>query len=188
MSELAQIQKAIEESQSKMTQLFDAQKAEIESTGKISKQLQDDLAKVNDEMQKSGARLFDLEQKLASGAENPAEKKSFAERAAEELKKSWDGKQGSFEAKTFNKSLGSDAASAGSLIQPMQVTGYSIIRIKAPLPLLPVRKRSMASTKSTRRLPRLRLTGAPGCQKAMRTSCRMSATYPARWHQACRIR
>lgn len=123
MSELAQIQKAIEESQSKMTQLFDAQKAEIESTGKVSKQLQDDLAKVNEELQKSGTRLFDLEQKLASGAENPGEKKSFAERAAEELQKSWNGNRGSFNAKTFNKSLGSDATSAGALIQPMQVPG-----------------------------------------------------------------
>lgn len=123
MSELAQIQKAIEESQSKVAQLFDAQKAEIESTGKVSKQLQDDLAKVNEELQKSGTRLFDLEQKLASGAENPGEKKSFAERAAEELQKSWNGSKGSFDAKTFNKSLGSDAGSAGSLIQPMQVPG-----------------------------------------------------------------
>lgn len=123
MSELALIQKAIEESQSKMTQLFDAQKTEIESTGKVSKQLQDDLAKVNEELQKSGTRLFDLEQKWASGAENPGEKKSFSERAADELQKSWNGSKGSFDAKTFNKSLGSDAASAGSLIQPMQVPG-----------------------------------------------------------------
>ncbi|MEH4800595.1 phage major capsid protein [Atlantibacter hermannii] len=123
MSELAQIQKAIEESQQKMTQLFDAQKAEIESTGQVSKQLQSDLAKVQEELTKSGTRLFDLEQKLASGAENPGEKKSFSERAAEELIKSWDGKQGTFDAKTFNKSLGSDADSAGSLIQPMQIPG-----------------------------------------------------------------
>lgn len=36
MSELALIQKAIEESQQKMSQLFDAQKAEIESTGKVT--------------------------------------------------------------------------------------------------------------------------------------------------------
>ena len=92
MSELALIQKAIEESQQKMTQLFDAQKAEIESTGQVSKQLQSDLAKVQEELTKSGTRLFDLEQKLASGAENPGEKKSFSERAAEELIKSWDGK------------------------------------------------------------------------------------------------
>lgn len=123
MSELALIQKAIEESQQKMTQLFDAQKAEIESTGQVSKQLQSDLAKVQEELSKSGTRLFDLEQKLASGAENPGEKKSFSERAAEELIKSWDGKQGTFDAKTFNKSLGSDADSAGSLIQPMQIPG-----------------------------------------------------------------
>ncbi|HBV0440942.1 TPA: phage major capsid protein [Escherichia coli] len=123
MSELALIQKAIEESQQKMTQLFDAQKAEIESTGQVSKQLQSDLMKVQEELTKSGARLFDLEQKLASGAENPGEKKSFSERAAEELIKSWDGKQGTFGAKTFNKSLGSDAGSAGSLIQPMQIPG-----------------------------------------------------------------
>ena len=123
MSELAQIQKAIEDSQQKMTQLFDAQKAEIESTGVVSKQLQSDLAKVQEELTKSGTRLFDLEQKLASGAENPGEKKSFSERAAEELQKSWNGSKGSFDAKTFNKSLGSDAASAGSLIQPMQVPG-----------------------------------------------------------------
>ncbi|ELT3495602.1 phage major capsid protein [Citrobacter freundii] len=123
MSELALIQKAIEESQQKMSQLFDAQKAEIESTGQVSKQLQSDLAKVQEELTKSGTRLFDLEQKLASGADNPGEKKSFSERAAEELIKSWDGKQGTFDAKTFNKSLGSDAESAGSLIQPMQIPG-----------------------------------------------------------------
>ncbi|HHH7078592.1 TPA: phage major capsid protein [Escherichia coli] len=123
MSELALIQKAIEESQQKMSQLFDAQKAEIESTGQVSKQLQSDLVKVQEELTKSGTRLFDLEQKLASGAENPGEKKSFSERAAEELIKSWDGKQGTFDAKTFNKSLGSDADSAGSLIQPMQIPG-----------------------------------------------------------------
>lgn len=123
MSELAQIQKAIEESQQKMSQLFDAQKQEIESTGQVSKQLQNDLAKVQEELIKSGTRLFDLEQKFASGAENPGEKKSFSERAAEELQKSWNGSKGSFNAKTFNKSLGSDADSAGALIQPMQVPG-----------------------------------------------------------------
>lgn len=123
MSELTQIQKALEDSQKTMTQLFEAQKQEIESTGVISKQLQEDLAKVNEEMQKSGSRLFDLEQKLSAGAEDPSQKKSFSERAAEELTKSWNGSKGSFDAKTFNKSLGSDAGSAGSLIQPMQVPG-----------------------------------------------------------------
>lgn len=126
MSELAQIQKAIEESQKKMTELFDAQKTEIENTGQVSKKLQNDLAKVQEELSKSGTRLFDLEQLFGSGPENPGEKKSFSERAAEELQKSWNGSKGSFEAKTFNKSLGSTAASAGSLIQPMQVPGIIV--------------------------------------------------------------
>lgn len=123
MSELAQIQKAIEESQKNMTQLFDAQKKEIEETGRVSKSLQDDLIKVQEELKKSGQRLFDLEQKAASGADDPAVKKDFSERAAEELTKSWNGSKGRFEAKTFNKSLGSDAASAGSLIEPMRLPG-----------------------------------------------------------------
>lgn len=64
MSELAQIQKALEESQSKLQGLFDEQKKQIEQNGTVSKQLQDDMAKVNDEMSKTGQRLFDLEQRL----------------------------------------------------------------------------------------------------------------------------
>ncbi|WP_313508333.1 phage major capsid protein [Kosakonia sacchari] len=123
MSELAQIQKAIDDSHAKMQGLFDEQKKQIESTGTVSKQLQDDLVKVQDELKSAGTRLFDLEQKFSSGAENPGEKKSFSERAAEELTKSWNGSKSLFDAKTFNKSLGSDAGSAGSLIQPMQVPG-----------------------------------------------------------------
>lgn len=123
MTELAEIQKAIEDSHKNVSELFAAQKQEIETTGKVSKQLQDDLIKVQDELKKSGTRLFDLEQKLSAGPENPGEKKSFAERASEDLVKSWNGSKGSFDAKTFNKSLGSSAASAGALIQPMQVPG-----------------------------------------------------------------
>jgi HK97 family phage major capsid protein len=123
MSELEQIQKALEASQAKVQQLFDAQKQEIESTGQVSRQLQTDMAKVQEEMTQSGQRLFDLEQKLSSAPDAPGEKKSFSERAAEELTKSWNGSKGRFEASTFNKSLGSDAGSAGALIQPMQVPG-----------------------------------------------------------------
>lgn len=123
MSELAQIQKAIEDSQAKMQGLFDEQKSQIEKNGTISEKTQNDLIKVQEELKAAGTRLFDLEQKFASGAENPGDKKSFSERAAEELMKSWNGGKGSFEAKTFNKSLGSDAGSAGGLIQPMQVPG-----------------------------------------------------------------
>lgn len=139
MSDLEKIQKAIEDSQHKVKELFDAQKKEIEETGRVSKALQDDLAKVQEELKTAGTRLFDLEQKGATGADNPEQNKSFSERAADELIKSWNGSAGTFEAKTFNKSLGSDAASAGSLIQPMQVPGIvapGLRRLVTPIALL----------------------------------------------------
>lgn len=123
MSDLAIIQEAIEGSQKKVQELFDAQKKEIEATGVVSKQLQTDLALVQEELKKAGERLFDLEQKGATSADDPNTKKDFSERAAEALAKSWNGSQASYEVKTFNKSLGSDASSAGVLIQPMQVPG-----------------------------------------------------------------
>lgn len=123
MSDLTQIQKAIEDSQKKVQELFDAQKKEIETTGAVSKQLQTDLSTVQEELKKAGERLFDLEQKSATGADDPTVKKDFSERASEELIKSWNGSAGAYEVKTFNKSLGSDAGSAGALIQPMQVPG-----------------------------------------------------------------
>lgn len=123
MSDLTQIQKAIEDSQAKVKELFDEQKKQIEETGTISKQLQTDLTTVQEELKKAGERLFDLEQKGATSADDPNAKKDFSERASEELIKSWNGSAGSYEVKTFNKSLGSDAGSAGPLIQPMQVPG-----------------------------------------------------------------
>ncbi|HEM8304986.1 phage major capsid protein [Providencia rettgeri] len=123
MSDLSQIQKAIEDSQTKVKELFDEQKKQIEETGSISKQLQTDLITVQEELKKAGERLFDLEQKGATGADDPNTKKDFSERASEELIKSWNGSAGAYEVKTFNKSLGSDAGSAGALIQPMQVPG-----------------------------------------------------------------
>ncbi|YCH23151.1 phage major capsid protein [Pseudomonas sp. D1-3] len=123
MSELAQIQKAIEESQGKMQALFDAQKKEIAETGQISKQLQGDLQTVQDELKSAGTRLFDLEQKLTKGAEDPAQKKSFAERTAEDLMKGWDGKSSKVDVKSFNKVLGSGAASAGALVEPQRNAG-----------------------------------------------------------------
>jgi HK97 family phage major capsid protein len=125
MSELAQIQKAIEDAQTNMTQLFDAQKKEITETGAISKKLQTDLQAVQEELTKSGTRLFDLEQKLASGnLDNPEAKKSFAEQTALDLKKSWDGKSsGKVDVKSFNKQLGSGAGSAGALIEPQRNAG-----------------------------------------------------------------
>ncbi|KAB0504704.1 phage major capsid protein [Pseudomonas moorei] len=125
MSELAQIQKAIEDAQTNMTQLFDAQKKEITETGAISKKLQTDLQNVQEELTKSGTRLFDLEQKLASGnLDNPEAKKSFAEQTALDLQKSWDGKSsGKVDVKSFNKQLGSGTGSAGALIEPQRNAG-----------------------------------------------------------------
>ncbi|HCT3695064.1 TPA: phage major capsid protein, partial [Proteus mirabilis] len=49
MSDLSQIQKAIEASQAKVKELFDEQKKQIEETGNISKQLQADLTAVQEE-------------------------------------------------------------------------------------------------------------------------------------------
>ena len=125
MSELADIQKAIETAQTNMTQLFDAQKKEIAATGEISKKLQTDLQTVQADLTKSSTRLFDLEQKLADGSlDNPETKKSFAERTAEDLKKSWNGStSGKVDVKTFNKALGSGSGSAGALIQAQQNPG-----------------------------------------------------------------
>lgn len=125
MSELAQIQKAIEDAQTNMTQLFEAQKKEITETGAISKKLQTDLQTVQEELTKSGTRLFDLEQKLSSGnLDNPEAKKSFAEQTALDLQKSWDGKSsGKVDVKSFNKQLGSGTGSAGALIEPQRNAG-----------------------------------------------------------------
>ncbi|MBF8728748.1 phage major capsid protein [Pseudomonas putida] len=124
MSELAQVQKAIETAQTRMTELFDAQKKEIEATGAVSKQLQSDLTTVQEELKTAGTRLFDIEQKLAGGnPDNPENKKSFAERTAEDLKKGWDGKSSKVDVKSFSKALGSGAGSAGALVQPQQLPG-----------------------------------------------------------------
>lgn len=125
MSELAQIQKAIEDAQKNMSDLFDAQKKEITATGEVSKKLQGDLTTVQEELKTAGTRLFDLEQKLSGGnLDNPATKKSFATQTAEDLQKSWDGKSsGKVDVKSFDKALGSGAASAGALIDPQRTAG-----------------------------------------------------------------
>lgn len=125
MTDLAKIEKAIEEQQARIEGLFDEQKKEISSTGVISKKLQDDFIKLQDELKTSGARLFDLESKLAAGnLDNPEHKKSFAERAAEDLKKGWNGStSGKVDVKSFSKALGAGAASAGALVQAQQVPG-----------------------------------------------------------------
>lgn len=117
--DLAQIQKAIETAQTRMTELFDAQKKEITDTGEVSKKLQGELTTVQEELKTAGTRLFDLEQKLSGGGlDNPQNQKSFAEQTAIDLQKSWDGKSsGKVDVKSFDKVLGSTAGSAGNLIQ-----------------------------------------------------------------------
>ncbi|MEG0860255.1 MAG: phage major capsid protein [Pseudomonas sp.] len=125
MSDLANIQKAIETAQTRMQELFDAQKQEIQDTGAVSKKLQSDLTTVQDELKAAGTRLFDLESKLAGGnPDNPENKKSFAAQAAEDLKKGWNGSStGKVDVKSFSKALGSGAASAGALVQPQMNPG-----------------------------------------------------------------
>ncbi|MFQ6574138.1 phage major capsid protein [Pseudomonas sp. UM16] len=125
MSDLANIQKAIETAQTRMQELFDAQKKEIQDTGAVSKKLQSDLTTVQEELKAAGTRLFDLESKLASGnLDNPESKTSFAAQAAEDLKKGWNGSStGKVDVKSFSKALGSGAASAGVLVQPQMNPG-----------------------------------------------------------------
>ncbi|WP_110951368.1 phage major capsid protein [Pseudomonas bohemica] len=125
MTELAKIEKAIEDQQTRIQGLFDEQKKEISATGEVSKKLQDDFIKLQEELKTSGARLFDLESKLAGGElDNPEHKKSFAERAAEDIKKGWNGStSGKVDVKSFSKALGSGAGSAGALVQAQRNPG-----------------------------------------------------------------
>lgn len=124
MSELAQIQKAIEEAQKSTQQLMDAQREEIKSTGEVSKKLQSDFIKLQEELKTATTRLFDIEQKQASGAENPSAEKAMDEYIADEAIKSWNGSKARVEVKTFtSKALGSTAASAGDLVAPQRLAG-----------------------------------------------------------------
>lgn len=123
MTDLSVIEKAIESQQAEIKKAFEAQRVEIQQTGAVSKELQDDLAKMNEELQKSGARLFDLEQKLGKRTPEDNLEKSFSERTAEELTKSWDGRSSKTEVGSFYKAITSATASAGTTIATQRLDG-----------------------------------------------------------------
>ena len=126
MSELAQIQAAIEAAQKNTAELFEAQRKQIGETGEVSKQLTADLAKVQEEMKAASQRMFDLEQKAAGFGGDLDAKKGFAEDVAEKAIAGWDGKSTTVAVKSFafaNKALGSGADSAGTLVVPDRLPG-----------------------------------------------------------------
>ncbi len=123
MSELATLEKAIENSQKEVKQLIEEQRKSISENGQINQQLQTDLAKAQDELKSTGTRLFDLEQKLAGNSPGQAAQKSFAERVSEDLIKGWNGDRSKAKVTSFDKAIGSGTSSAGALVQPQQNPG-----------------------------------------------------------------
>lgn len=123
MTDLAVIEKALGAQQEEIKKAFEAQREEIKKSGEVNKALQDDLAKMNEEFQKTGARLFDLEQKLGNRTPEDNLQKSFAEKAAEDLTKSWDGRSAKTEVGSFYKAVTSGSASAGATIAPQRIDG-----------------------------------------------------------------
>ena len=123
MTDLAVIEKALESQQAEIKKAFDAQREEIKKTGEVNKALQNDIAKLNEELQKSGARMFDLEQKLGKRTPDDNLEKSFAEKAAEEITKSWDGRSSKAEVGSFYKAITSATASAGDTVAVQRLGG-----------------------------------------------------------------
>lgn len=126
MSELAQVQAAIEAAQKNTAELFESQRKSISETGEVSKQLTADLSKVQEDLKSASQRMFDLEQKAAGFGGDLESKKSFSEELAEKAIAGWDGKSAHVDVKSFgfaNKALGSGAGSAGTLVVPERVPG-----------------------------------------------------------------
>lgn len=123
MTDLAVIEKALESQQAEIKKAFDAQREEIQKTGEVNKALQTDIAKLNEELQKSGARMFDLEQKLGNRTPEDHLQKSFAEKAAEEITKSWDGRSSKAAVGSFYKAITSATASAGDTVAVQRLGG-----------------------------------------------------------------
>lgn len=123
MTDLAVIEKALESQQAEIKKALDAQREEIQKTGEVNKALQTDIAKLNEELQKSGARMFDLEQKLGNRTPEDQLQKSFAEKTAEEITKSWDGRASKAEVGSFYKAITSATASAGDTVAVQRLGG-----------------------------------------------------------------
>ena len=123
MTDLSVIEKAIGAQQEEIKKAFEAQREEIQKTGQVNKELQTDIAKLNEELQKSGTRLFDLEQKLGNRTPEDNLQKSFAEKATEEITKSWDGRSSKTEVGSFYKAVTSATISAGATIEPQRLGG-----------------------------------------------------------------
>lgn len=123
MTDLAVIEKAIGAQQEEIKKAFEAQREEIQKTGQVNKELQTDIAKLNEELQKSGTRLFDLEQKLGNRTPEDNLQKSFSEKAAEEITKSWDGRTSKTEVGSFYKAVTSATISAGTTVAPQRLDG-----------------------------------------------------------------
>lgn len=123
MTDLAVIEKALGAQQEEIKKAFEAQREEIQKTGQVNKELQTDIAKLNEELQKSGTRLFDLEQKLGNRTPEDNLQKSFSEKAAEEITKSWDGRTSKTEVGSFYKAVTSATISAGATVAPQRLDG-----------------------------------------------------------------
>lgn len=126
MTDIAQVQAAIEAAQKNTQELFEAQRKSIAETGEVNKQLTADLAKVQEELKTASQRMFDLEQKAAGFGGDLDAKKSFSEDLAEKAIAGWDGKSAHVDVKSFgfaSKALGSGGASAGALVVPDRVPG-----------------------------------------------------------------
>ncbi|MCZ4058215.1 phage major capsid protein [Pantoea sp. LMR881] len=126
MSELATLEKAIENSQKEVKNLIEEQRKSISENGEVNKKLQQDLNTAQEELKKTGTRLFDLEQKMAGNAPEQTAQKSFAERVSEDLIKNWNGDRSKAKVASFDKAIGSGSASAGALVQPQQNPGILI--------------------------------------------------------------
>ncbi|VFR96522.1 Phage major capsid protein [plant metagenome] len=121
--DLSEIKKALDASQAEMKTLLDEQAKAVKETGQVSKAAQDAALKLQEEIKTMGARLFDLEQSGIKGKDENGDEKSFAQDTAEKALKDWNGSRARVEVGTFNKALGSGAASAGTLVLPQTRAG-----------------------------------------------------------------